>query len=83
MRKSYLKTFIKKVIKNGFIGRFKTVNFSFAMIYIIDIILVLLQNNLNYLKYSIFEYFVGSIIDTYFFTKISFCHKKNNVKLNS
>ena len=32
-------------------------NFNFVMIYIIHRILVLLKNNLNYLKESIFEFF--------------------------
>ena len=58
-------------------------NFSFVIIYIIHIILVLLQNNLNYLKDSTFECLLGSIIDIYLFIKINFCHKKNNGKLNS
>ena len=42
-------------------------NFSFAMIYTIHKMLVLLKNNLNYLKDSIFECFLRSIIDFCFF----------------
>ena len=38
-------------------------NCNFAMIYIIHKMLVLLKNNLNYLKDSIFECFLRSIID--------------------
>ena len=37
-------------------------NFSFAMIYIICEMLVLLKNHLNYLKDNIFKYFLRSII---------------------
>ena len=47
-------------------------SFSFAMIYIIHKMLVLLKNHLNYLKDNIFECFLRSIIDFYFFIKISF-----------
>ena len=42
-------------------------NFSFVMIYIIYKILVLPKNNPNNLKDSIFEFFLRSIIDFYFF----------------
>ena len=38
-------------------------NFSFFMIYIIHKMLVLIKNNLNYLKDSIFKCFLRSIID--------------------
>ena len=46
-------------MKNGFIGRFKNAsfNFNFVMIYIIHKMLVLLKNNLNHLKDSIFKWF--------------------------
>ena len=43
---------MKKFIKTGFIGRFKNVT---LMIYIIHEMLVLLKNQLNYLKDSIFK----------------------------
>ena len=43
---------MKKFIKTGFIGRFKNVT---LMIYIIHKMLVLLKNQLNYLKDSIFK----------------------------
>ena len=33
--------------------------------------LVLIKNNLNYLKDSIFKFFLRSIIDFYFFTNLS------------
>ena len=39
---------------------------NFVMIYIIHRMLVLLKNNLNYLKDSIFECFLRSIIDYFF-----------------
>ena len=42
-------------------------SFSFVMIYIIHKMLVLLKNHLNYLKDNIFECFLRSIIDFYFF----------------
>ena len=42
-------------------------NFNFAMIYISHKMIVLLKNNLNYLKDSIFKRFLRSIIDVYFF----------------
>ena len=59
MKKKLYKRFIKK-IKNGFIRRFKnaTFKFNFIMIHIIHKMLVLLKNNLNYLKDSIFRYFL-------------------------
>ena len=43
--------------KDGFIRRFKDVTFKFCfvMVYIIHKILVLLKNQLNYLKNSTFE----------------------------
>ena len=42
-------------------------NFNFAMIYIVHKILVLLKNNLNCLKDNIFEWFLWSIIEFFFF----------------
>ena len=59
---------VRKIIKNGFIERFKNVTFKFQLcydlhIYIIHKILLLIKNSLNYLKYSIiFECFLRSII---------------------
>ena len=38
-------------------------NFNFVVIYTIHKILVLIKNNLNYLKDSIFECFLRSITD--------------------
>ena len=38
-------------------------HFNFAMIYIIDKMLVLLKNHLNCLKATIFKYFLKSIKD--------------------
>ena len=37
--------------------KFKNLNFSFVMIYVIHKILVLLKNNVNYLKGNIFKCF--------------------------
>ena len=42
-------------------------NFNFIMIHIIHKMLVLLKNNLNYLKDSIFKCLLRIIIDFYFF----------------
>ena len=47
-------------------------NFNFVMIYIIHKMLVLIKNNLNYLKDIIFEYFLRSIIDLIFFKSFLF-----------
>ena len=49
-------------------------NFNFIIIYIIHKILLLLKNHLNYLKDSIFDCFLRSIIDLHFFIKITFFH---------
>ena len=50
-------------------------NFNFAMIYIVHKILVLLKNNLNCLKDNIFEWFLWSIIEFFFFVcKLTFFH---------
>ena len=45
-------------------------NFNFVMIYIIDKVLVVLKNQLNYRKDNIFEGFLKNIID--FFGKKNF-----------
>ena len=45
------------------------IKFNFAIIQIIHKMLVLLKNHLNYLKDSILECFLRSIIDFYFFQK--------------
>ena len=52
-------------------------NFTFFMIYIIHKMLILLKNNLNYLKDSIFEYFF-KYNRLLFFKIIIFFH---NIKL--
>ena len=44
-------------------------NFNFLMIYIIHKILVLLKNHLNFLKDNVFECFLRSIINFFFFKK--------------
>ena len=45
------------------------IKFNFAIIQIIHKMLVLLKNHLNYLKDSILECFLRSIIDFYFLQK--------------
>ena len=78
----YDKEAIKKYKKKNYKKRdlledlkMSLLNFSFVMIYIIHKMLVLLKNNLNYLKDSIFECFLRSIIYFYFFLKKrKFCH---------
>ena len=52
----------------------KNLNFYFIMIYITCKMLVLLKNNLNYLKDSISECLLRSIIDFYFFFTKFFFH---------
>ena len=47
-------------------------NFNFVMIYIIRKMLVLIKNNLNYLKDSIFKCFSRSITDLIFLKKLIF-----------
>ena len=47
-------------------------NFNFVMIYIIHKMLVLIKNNLNYLKDSIFKCFSRSITDLIFLRKLIF-----------
>ena len=53
-----IKKFIKKIIKMS------VLNSNFVIIYIILKMLVLLKNNLNYLKDSIFECFLRATIDS-------------------
>ena len=47
--------------------RMSLLNFNIIMIHMIQNMLVLLENHLNYLKDSIFDIFLRSIIDFYFF----------------
>ena len=54
--------------------RISLFSFSFAMIYIIHKVLVLIKNHQNYLKDNIFECFLRSIKDFYFSKKINFVH---------
>ena len=49
--------------------RILLLNFNFIMIHIIHKILVLLKNHINYLKNNIFQFFLRTIIDFYFFKK--------------
>ena len=59
-------------------------NFNFAVIYIIHKMLVLLKNNLNYLKDSIFEYFFKKYNRLLFFLKrITFFTTYNDRKFKS
>ena len=64
-KKNYQK-FIKKVITKKDL-RISLLSFNFVMTHIIHKILVLIKNHLNYLKENIFECFLRSIIDFYFF----------------
>ena len=57
----------KKIIKSGFIGRFKKVRI--VMISITHKILVLLKNPLNYLKDKIFEILFKECTRRLFFSK--------------
>ena len=52
------------VLKNS---KMSLLNFKFVMIFIIHKILVLFENHLNYLKESIFECFLKSIMVFYSF----------------
>ena len=53
------------------------------MTHIIHKILVLIKNHLNYLKENIFECFLRSIIDFYFFLNLIFFETYNNGKFKS
>ena len=55
-KKKYIKNY-KMIYKKWTYLKMSLLNFNFAVIYIIHKILVLLENNLNYLKDSIFECF--------------------------
>ena len=44
-------------------------NFSYAMVYIIHKMLILIKNHLNYSRDNTFQFFLRSIIDLYFFFK--------------
>ena len=48
-------------------SKMSLLNFNFVMIYIIHKMLVMLKNYLNYLKDSIFQLFLRSVIDIYVF----------------
>ena len=76
MEKTYKRKLIKKIIKKEFIKRFKNsfLNFSFIIIYTIHKILVLIKNNLNYLKDNIFECFFKKFNRLLFFKTIILFH---------
>ena len=44
-------------------------NFSFAMVYIIHKMLILIKNHLNYFRDNTFQFFLRSIIDLHIFLK--------------
>ena len=48
-------------------SKMSLLNSNFVMIYIIHKMLVMLKNYLNYLKDSIFQLFLRSVIDIYVF----------------
>ena len=54
-----IKKFIKKIIQNEFTRRLgmSLLNVKFVMIHLIEKILVLIKNHINYLKDNIFECF--------------------------
>ena len=59
----------KKIQKKQYLledSKIRLLNFDFVMIYIIHKMFVLLKNNLNYFKDTIFECFLRSITDFYF-----------------
>ena len=60
MKKYYKKYLSKNTKKIDLLKDLKIplLNFNFAMIYIIHKMLVLIKNNLNYLKDSVFECFL-------------------------
>ena len=55
-------------------GRILLLNFSIVMIHIIQKILVLIKNYMNYLKDYIFEFFFKKYNRLLFFKKINFFH---------
>ena len=61
----------------------RNLNFNFTMIYIIHKTLLLLKNNLNYLKNSIFECFFKEYKRLLFFKKKVFFTTYNNRKFRS
>ena len=66
MEKKY-KKFIRKMDS--------ILNFNFAMIYIIQKILALIKNHLNYLRDNIFEFFFKKYNRLLFISKNDFFHK--------
>ena len=44
--------------------------FNFVMVYLIYKILLLIKNNMNYLKDNLFEFFLRNVIKYLFFRKI-------------
>ena len=81
MKEKIFKKVYKNLIKNLFLEKFKNVNlcFSFAIIYIINKMLVLLKNLVNYLKDSTFECFFKKY--KILFKKKSFFTTYNDGKL--
>ena len=71
IKKNYKKIYKKKMdlLKDL---KMSLLNFNFVMIYIIRKMLVLIKNNLNYLKDSIFKCFSRSITDLTFLRKLIF-----------
>ena len=67
MKKKIIKKFMKMDILEDL--KMSLLNFNFVMIYLIHKMLVLLKNNLNYLKDSIFECFLKSVKYISFFFK--------------
>ena len=64
-KKNYKKIYEKMSLLN--VTKMSLLNFNFVMIHIIYKILVLIKNHMYYLQDNIFECFLKSIVDFYFF----------------
>ena len=76
MKKNYKNNNKKNIYKMDLLEdlRMSLLSFNFVMIHIIHKILVFIKSHLHYLKHNIFECFLRSIIDFYFFKKVNFFH---------
>ena len=85
MEKKIIKAFIKKLQEINLLEDFKKslLNFSLIMIYPIHKTLVLVKNQMNYLKDNIFESFLKSIIDFYFSVRVSNFWNNNYIEYES
>ena len=85
MEKKIIKAFIKKLQEINLLEDLKKslLNFSLIMIYPIHKTLVLVKNQMNYLKDNIFESFLKSIIDFYFSVRVSNFWNNNYIEYES